>query len=1520
MVEGDTPPPNTHKIVTSTEVLVVSKQKAAVTELRSDAVAATTTSSTSSKPTTATASAPQPPAVDRPATGTKAPTTLKIYTEPTQIPTTKPTSSPPLPSPRIVKLPVSPSSQSTSTSNESLLTKRPHIPNAALSSVPKSTVAPPVPAADKRARVDETNRFESPSKVLVKDVHAPSPPRSMPGQTDVIDTCPVLLQSPTRNGRTVFLASSDTSPIAPDHAFTIKPNNTAVNLPLSALADPCLQFYSTTGCSRSNNCRFTHIIPTIGTVNWLTLRQNLIKSAKSKQMARTLQPQPFLGLGLGFTSVNSEWSSAFVYDKTLVKYCMKSFFTLSDVCDKSCGLCHDLPLVTSAEWTLLKRDIQTVFLRARESFRGVDFIPSLRQLGLDIAAVQPMQPTTTMPNLNRDPCLYHHSALGCWDLSCAYDHTKPVIGSTKWKQLKNRLEQLAKSSRYITQFRNVRPQAYLGMGIGFEKTLHQKITYCLPSFTTVRCSKIACIRCHDLPQEESFEWAFLSDVLMQDIKDNQPQKYNDTFDLLPELKRRGLVMPAQPTLSVIESKIVTTPAVVASKPSSASTSVAAFNEVPSGPLISPIGSTVAVVESHEPTLQSSGVDLIIPNACTAQDLLYLHTTEVDCAVPTATNGTAHAPVESPVVTFTLKGTITPPLSMLTPLPVSATSPRAPLCLHFYSIIGCGHKACKLNHAMPRIGTEEWFTLRESLQREVTQRESTLQPVSYLGFDTGFKPIVGRGSGTSLVTYCLPSYTSIRCARSLSCHLCHQSPLPGSEEWKYLRAQLKEYMRTHSNAQYAEKARKYHLIDDEYDNKSASVYTPSSSTAVAAAHISTETAIKPTTDKLTTPTKSTPPPQDATTTSKMPTLTTPCLHFFSTKGCNRGDRRPCPYNHDMPTIGTEQWVRFREKLQRAARGRNCGPTLQPIPSLGLAYGFESIESEHTRDTTDTTDILREVHSVSSSPAVTVPADDKVIISPSTQPSVTQNEPLPLAYCTSYFSNRGCHRSECKKIHTLPRPTHPDLARVCAILTNYARDNKDTPGFDFNADLKSRGYTVDQPSGPDPTVRRTFSIHVDSTINDVINTATDTTTSTLLAVAPSTKATSTLSVVYAPPPTNTVSSTLTTSPYIVTPPQSAPVPVVNTSVHSTTLSAHDLIDSHQSSAYISSVLEPESFTQREPCLYYQSQHGCKGKCGNMHRKPIIGTQEWIDLREVLVLLAARYSSESTSIYRPRPYLGLDAGFTKPIFSSDAESYPIVQYCYPAFTTLGCPSKPISGCDRCHQLPVEASAEWERFKTQLIAYMSRLGPAVDYTNDIQRRGVTKYVPIASSSSVPTLSHTIYTDDALASPAVQAPLPPPTHAPQPLVQEPERSLSLSFQPPCRLAYSTIGCDDPHCRDSHARPQIGSIDWYILRRNLVDRLKRLKRNKIALTYRVINLTPCAYIGLPSFDYSILEGAYDESKAMVSFCSPRFTTKGCDNSGCSLSHEVCVIHLILYYLYTIHVCYKLLYITIYTLVYNRFQY
>ena len=771
MVEGDIPPPNTHTNITSTEVLVNSKQKAAATEPQSDAIATLTTA--------ITASATQPPAIARPATFTKAPTTLKINTEPTHVLSTKPISSPPLPSPRIVKLPATPSSQSTSTSHESLLTKRSHSPNIPSSSAPQSTIAPPAPPAEKRVRVDETNRFESPSKVLLKDVHAPPPSQSASGQASAADIYPVLLQSPTRNGRTVFLASSDSSPIA-DHAFTIKPGSTSVNLqaslPPSALAGPCLQFYSTAGCSRTSHCRFTHVIPTIGTVNWLTLRQNLIKSAKSKQMARTLQPQPYLGLGLGFTSVNSEWSSAFVYDKTLVSYCMKSFFTVPDACDKGCDLCHDLPLVTSAEWTLLKADLLTVSIRARESFRGVDFIPSLHQLGLDIA-LQPMQPTTAVPNLNRDPCLYHHSELGCWDLSCAYDHSKPVIGSTKWKQLKNRLEQLAKSPRYMTQFRNIRPQAYLGMGIGFEKTLHHKITYCLPSFTTVGCNKGACIRCHDLPQEESFEWAFLSDVLMQDIKDNQPQKYNDTFDLLPELKRRGLAMPTQPTSSVIEANVVLSPAVVSSRPSSASTSsVAAVDYVPSEPPISTITSTVAVMESHEPISATGAADLIIPNACTAQDLLYLHTTETEASVPTTTIRAVGAPVKSPVVTFTLKGTITPPLSVPTPVPVSATSPRPPPCLHFYSTIGCGHKACKLNHAMPRIGTDDWYTLRERLQQEsITEIQSTLQPVSYLGLGTGFKALDRGDKKSTLVTYCLPSYTSLRCGRSLSCHLCHQSP-------------------------------------------------------------------------------------------------------------------------------------------------------------------------------------------------------------------------------------------------------------------------------------------------------------------------------------------------------------------------------------------------------------------------------------------------------------------------------------------------------------------------------------------------------------------------------------------------------------------------------------------------------------------------------------------------------------------------------------------------------------------------
>ena len=633
---------------------------------QSDAVAAVATA--------ATTLAPQSAVVHCPCPGTKAPTTPRINTGiTTQISEDKPGPFPALTSPRIIKLPVTPSSHSTSTSGGSLLTKRPPNHNALSYPVPQ----PSQRQGEKRVRVEES-RFEPPSKVVVK---ASIPPQlglgqSESGQSSTVDIHTMPILSPTRNGRTVFLATNDSSPIAPDHAFTIKPGSTAISLPLATLADLYLH------CS----------------------------------------------------------------------------------------------------------------------------------------------PVTNVPKLTRDPCLRYHSTLGCSSPSCMRDHTIPVIGSLEWTLLKIRIQKMMMNSPNLSvQFRDVRPQAYLGMGEGFEKVRHHKIDYCLPSFTTIGClNGMGCLRCHDLPRADSFGWAFLCGALLDDIKDNQPQKYNDTFDLLPELKRRGLVMP--PIAS--KALVVPSPAVASvtsGLPLSSSGAVAA---VESGPLVR-AGDTcvIAVVESKEPILQESdATDLVIPSACTAQDLLYLHTNELEEAATTAA-GTVDASAKSTLVTFTLKGAIAPPPSsspsvptrmpVPTPTPTLSTYTFGRPCLDHYSTSECHRDPC-LSHLRPRIGSEDWYTVRDSVVLEAriqdTRRIRSLQPVPYLGLATGFKALNARGCGTSLVTYCLHSFTSARCKYGSSCWSCHDPPLPGTEEWTHLKARLREYMLTHSNARYADRARKHRLAD------------------------------------------------------------------------------------------------------------------------------------------------------------------------------------------------------------------------------------------------------------------------------------------------------------------------------------------------------------------------------------------------------------------------------------------------------------------------------------------------------------------------------------------------------------------------------------------------------------------------------------------------------------------------------------------------------------------------------------
>ena len=621
---------------------------------QSDAVAAVATA--------ATTLAPQSAVVHCPCPGTKAPTTPRINTGiTTQISEDKPGPFPALTSPRIIKLPVTPSSHSTSTSGGSLLTKRPPNHNALSYPVPQ----PSQRQGEKRVRVEES-RFEPPSKVVVK---ASIPPQlglgqSESGQSSTVDIHTMPILSPTRNGRTVFLATNDSSPIAPDHAFTIKPGSTAISLPLATLADLYLH------CS----------------------------------------------------------------------------------------------------------------------------------------------PVTNVPKLTRDPCLRYHSTLGCSSPSCMRDHTIPVIGSLEWTLLKIRIQKMMMNSPNLSvQFRDVRPQAYLGMGEGFEKVRHHKIDYCLPSFTTIGClNGMGCLRCHDLPRADSFGWAFLCGALLDDIKDNQPQKYNDTFDLLPELKRHRLVMPPVAPKALV----VPTPA-AASVASEIPLSTCSGVVGSCVPIQEAGGTRIAAIEESLPIVESGGADLVISNACTAQDLLYLHTTEPAGHVMSVTTSTVDVSVKATLVTFTFKGANAPPptssSSTTTPIVMPSQHVHRRPCLYHYSTTGCDNKPCSYSHFMHRIGSKEWYILRDRLPQEAIARRCNLQPLPYMGLAKGFK-MVERAAGTSLVIYCLPSFTSARCTRSSPCPLCHDPPLPGTEEWTLLKAKLREYMIDNPTARYSDKARKACLVD------------------------------------------------------------------------------------------------------------------------------------------------------------------------------------------------------------------------------------------------------------------------------------------------------------------------------------------------------------------------------------------------------------------------------------------------------------------------------------------------------------------------------------------------------------------------------------------------------------------------------------------------------------------------------------------------------------------------------------
>ena len=238
---------------------------------------------------------------------------------------------------------------------------------------------------------------------------------------------------------------------------------------------------------------------------------------------------------------------------------------------------------------------------------------------------------------------------------------------------------------------------------------------------------------------------------------------------------------------------------------------------------------------------------------------------------------------------------------------------------------------------------------------------------------------------------------------------------------------------------------------------------------------------------------------------------------------------------------------------------------------------------------------------------------------------------------------------------------------------------------------------------------------------------------------------------------------------------------------------------------------------PCINYQSESGCHCKCGLDHSKPEIGSEAWYELREDLKRCTKHFRRETT--IEPLVYLGMDKGFTSLRRDSDE---PLVDYCYPSFTTLGCFSQ---SCRRCHLLPIDGSTEWSLLKVKLISYVEgRLArtPALDFTPIIKDRGVT----------VPRI-------------------------------------------PCFWYYTEDGCSRLNCPYSHDRPRIGSPEWYLLRQALIDQGSPWM--KLA--------TPCAYLGFPSFNRDALSTLYRDNKPIVAFCIPRFTSKGCEASDCMLCHE-----------------------------------
>ena len=824
------------------------------------------------------------------------------------------------------------------------------------------------------------------------------------------------------------------------------------------------------------------------------------------------------------------------------------------------------------------------------------------------------------------------------------------------------------------------------------------------------------------------------------------------------------------------------------------------------------------------------------------------------------------------------------------------------CLHYFSTLGCGKgKSCPMLHlsSLQPTGSPEWRDLRLKLEEESRHAYNTghLWPLPGLDMLRGFvMPDAPATYEAISEVHCFPSFTTRGC-RMVQCDRSHQLPAEDSREWLQFTAAFRKYLLDLPHGREL-------VVTDELRRRG---FTGIDSPSLSSSNNHGNSYINTSNDGY-----------------------GPCIRYHSIGGC---PHIPCKFLHITYTIASADWIYTRQHLCNVAAKFPNKCILIPKAYLGLGIGYTDLKTNsdkgHNYDLDDGNTFNTLVtYCKKSFTKQGCKYDSNTCTQCHDTPLYGTLEHTNLkAQIIAYIDkNPGLEMSEqTRQIFNISTNTSNKSSNNDTEASNIVADNDidmmytldkqvkisaearkisstEKPGSATKIMIKSEtNSNSNNTNSYSYNTNRSNMSHSNNEVNIKIETGTDDfmgIRAKLLQFAAHTPTDTILPVAHIDTnrmPTSSTLSTLHTG-------DSIGVDVVeSTAKHTTTAlvravaftvkgidkvehkdtpdevkSRGEPVVSYWTDAAASSMISPildrlrspasagrttaaeeeppgrspaTSKTARVsrtvtsgtslngPCVFFQSEYDCSRQCDRDHLKPEVGSEAWLDLRHDLKRCVKHIKCRPSMV--PRVYLGLTKGFMDP--SRDADE-PLVDYCYRSFTTLGCPCEGTArDCPRYHYLPVEGSSEWTLLKKQLIAYLDKRldrDPDLDFTSQVKRRGLTK---------------------ARASPTI------------------------SYQP-CFWYYTDEGCRRLKCTFAHDRPRIGSPEWYSLRQALIEHV-RSRRIDSSVLQEMQTARPCAYLGFPSFDRVVLGELLGDDKAMVKFCAPRFTTKGCDSIDCKLCHE-----------------------------------